>query len=497
MYRWLTILIVFVFMDMPVLSFAAPMQRTALVIGNSSYQKAPLRNPANDAADMAAALLKLGFDVTFKTDADQRTMELAIRAFGKKLRDGGVGLFYYAGHGLQLNGRNYLVPIGAQIETQSEVKYEAVDAGRVLGQMEDAGNNMNIIILDACRNNPFARAFRSADQGLAKMDAPTGSILAYATAPGSVAADGAGRNGLYTEKLLAHMQRQGITIERVFKLVRRDVTKGSQRKQVPWESSSLIGDFYFNPTQIGVKKTARAIAVVKRPDINASNAELEAWEIVKSSTNMEDFNLFLDQYPVGRFNGAAKLKIQQLQRKQTSQRLSATLHPAAVTSSNGKRREPINQYRMAIFSVKLFATGMLESQIVSNELASIQAIASVAAFDERLSFKYCYRELEGITGGVTILKDGFEKDAGRLWKKRSLFSALEPDWKAVQKAALALDTDLIVMINGNLETSSSHFYLYDLQNDKVYSQKANSYWQTFGHDVQIAVRGLVKDYFSQ
>ena len=176
--------------------------RTALIIGNSNYKNAPLKNPTNDAKDMAEVLKKSGFDVSLKINASQREMESAVRSFGKKLRRGGAGLFYYAGHGIQANGRNYLIPIGATIESESDVKYEAVDAGLILGKMEDAGNDLNIVILDACRNNPFARSFRSAEQGLARMDAPKGSLVAYATAPGSVAADGNEGNGVIQNTLL-------------------------------------------------------------------------------------------------------------------------------------------------------------------------------------------------------------------------------------------------------------------------------------------------------
>jgi len=234
--------------------------RTALVIGNASYNSSPLRNPVNDASNMAEALRNLGFTVIHKQNAKQRDMEKAIRDFGKRLRkNGGVGLFYYAGHGMQVNGRNYLIPVDAEIETESDVKYEAVDAGRVLGKMEDADNNLNIVILDACRDNPFAKSFRSGNKGLAKMDAPTGSIVAYATAPGSVAADGMSRNGLYTSMLLKHITTPGLRIEEFFKIVRIDVMNDSNKKQVPWESSSLTGDFYFNP--------GRGIAVRERPKL--------------------------------------------------------------------------------------------------------------------------------------------------------------------------------------------------------------------------------------
>lgn len=265
------------FFAIPNMAFDAQEKRTALVIGNGSYQSSPLKNPLNDATDMASVLNRLGFEVTLKTNANQRMMEESIRAFGNKLRSGGVGLFYYAGHGIQYRGRNYLIPIQAAIKSEADIKYESVDAGRVLAQMEEAGNNLNIIILDACRNNPYSRSFRSSERGLAKMDAPTGSILAYATSPGSVAADGIGRNGLYTSKLLKHMVTPGLTIERVFKNVRIEVMNNSGKNQVPWESSSLTGDFYFNldrgvsvtevpPLVASILPTEKASKEVKRDD---------------------------------------------------------------------------------------------------------------------------------------------------------------------------------------------------------------------------------------
>ncbi|MDP3427334.1 MAG: caspase family protein, partial [Humidesulfovibrio sp.] len=229
---------------------AAPIQaaerRTALVIGNSAYKSAPLKNPVNDARDMASALKGLGFEVKLLTDASHQSMEAAVREFGLSLRQGGVGLFYYAGHGIQTAGENYLVPVDAVIQTESDVKFGCLNAGLVLGKMEDAGNGLNVVILDACRNNPFGRSFRSAEQGLAKMDAPTGSLIAYATAPGSVAADGTGKNGLYTEYLLKHMRTPGLAISDLFMRVRMGVVTATAKKQVPWESSSLTGYFYFN-----------------------------------------------------------------------------------------------------------------------------------------------------------------------------------------------------------------------------------------------------------
>ncbi len=176
---WLIVFILLIVLMLPLRSFSQSERRIALVIGNGNYKHAPLKNPVNDAKDIGDALTNLGFTVILKTNVNQRTTEETIREFGKKLRSDGVGLFYFAGHGLQVEGRNYLLPIGADIESEADIKYEAVDAGRVLSQMEEAENGLNIVILDACRDNPFARSFRSSERGLAKMDAPERSILAY------------------------------------------------------------------------------------------------------------------------------------------------------------------------------------------------------------------------------------------------------------------------------------------------------------------------------
>ena len=224
-----------------------PERRTALVIGNAGYASGPLRNPINDARAMAKALGELSFEVTLKENLDQKQMKREIQAFGEKLQKGGVGLFYYAGHGIQVNGHNYLLPVGAAIEHEKQVEYEAVDMGAVLSEMDYAHNRLNIVIMDACRDNPFARSFRSISQGLASVDAPTGTLVAYATAPGSVANDGQGDNGVYTGELIRAMVQPGLKIEDVFKQVRSAVREATGGRQVPWESSSLEGDFYFIP----------------------------------------------------------------------------------------------------------------------------------------------------------------------------------------------------------------------------------------------------------
>ena len=221
--------------------------RVALVIGNSAYRDAPLPNPVNDASDMAAALKKVGFDVIAGGNRTQGDMLRDIDEFGQRLKRGGVGLFYFAGHGMQVRGENYLIPVGAKIQKELDVEVEAIKLSRVLNEMEEARNTLNILILDACRNNPFARSFRSGANGLGQVIAPAGTLIAYATNPGNTASDGPGRNGLYTAELLAAIREPGLKVEDVFKRVRARVLEKSNGNQAPWENSSLVGDFYFAP----------------------------------------------------------------------------------------------------------------------------------------------------------------------------------------------------------------------------------------------------------
>lgn len=283
--------------------------RYALVIGNGAYSASPLKNPVNDSMDMARLLEQLGFTVMHRHDVGLREMETSVREFGHMLETGGTGLFYYAGHGMQVEGRNYLIPVDAIIKSQSDVRFEALDVGRVLGKMEDAGNGLNIVILDACRDNPFANGFRSARSGLARMDAPSGTLIAYATAPGSVAEDGNGRNGVYTKNLLAHIATPGLPVEQVFKHVRIGVIRDTNQKQVPWEASSLTGDFYFAPAM--VDKTTE-YKKEKLPNESESNDEVVFWESIKDRNDLKLFQDYLSKYPNGDFSDLAKIEVERL-----------------------------------------------------------------------------------------------------------------------------------------------------------------------------------------
>ena len=229
------------------LNLSAAVERHALVIGNANYQSSPLRNPLNDARDMAAALKGLGFQVQSLLDADAGQMEQAIIDFSNRLNEGGVGLFYYAGHGVQARGRNYLIPLQANISSEIQLKHKTIDVGMVLDAMEYANNGVNIVILDACRDNPYGDSFRTNTRGLARMESPTGSLIAYATAPGDVAADGDGRNGLFTKHLLQAMQQPGRLVELTFKDVVKGVSRESGGRQTPFITASIADDFYFKP----------------------------------------------------------------------------------------------------------------------------------------------------------------------------------------------------------------------------------------------------------
>jgi len=255
--------------------------RHALVIGNATYSTAPLINSANDAAAVAKVLEKAGFTVDLKLNASQKQMSDAVTAFGDRLRGGGAGLFYFAGHGVQIKGRNFLMPVGADVQREDEVPYKAVDVQQVLDKMDTAKNRINMVILDACRDNPFARSSRSGAGGLSQVDAPIGSLIAFATAPGSVASDGRGANGLYTQHLLANIERPGTPIEDVFKRVRLGVRLDSNGGQVPWESTSLEGDFYFFPPAPGVRAAGLAATLPAPPGIEHIARAERAYEALR------------------------------------------------------------------------------------------------------------------------------------------------------------------------------------------------------------------------
>jgi hypothetical protein len=253
---------------------AAPSEpRFALVIGNSAYRNAPpLKNPINDAREMAKALQELGFSVIRVENGTKQQLDHAIGQFSAKLAQGSVGLFYYSGHGIQENGHNYMIPVDAELAHESSVMLETVDIDVVLQLMNMAQTRLNLVILDACRSNPFERRFRALGRGLAPIDqAPQGTLVAYSTSPGKVAFDGDGANGLYTAELLKAIRVPGLKVEEVFKTVRIAVSKASDEDQIPWEMSSLTGDFYFRPPGSALPLAASEPAAIQ-PATSAATA---------------------------------------------------------------------------------------------------------------------------------------------------------------------------------------------------------------------------------
>ena len=226
----------------------ADQKRLALIIGNGIYHNGGiLANPENDANDIGASLQQLGFDLMLYNNLTQEDFKKAIDEFGIRLTNYDVGLFYYAGHGIQVKGNNYLIPVDANLRTENDVEYDCVNTGRLLAKMEDAGSITNIVILDACRDNPFERSWRRSTHGLglAFMTAPAGSLISYATSPGTTASDGTGKNGLFTTALLEYIDDPGLSVLEMFQKVRTYVRENSNGKQIPWESTSLEGNFYF------------------------------------------------------------------------------------------------------------------------------------------------------------------------------------------------------------------------------------------------------------
>jgi uncharacterized caspase-like protein len=249
---------------------AQPERRMALVIGNGAYRVGPLKNPVNDAQAIGAQLRTLGFDVMQRENLGLRDMIETFRQFSLGARAATVRLVFYAGHGVQVKGRNYLLPVDTEIRGEDEMPAKSADLNELLDRLGAIKQGINIFILDACRTNPFSGAevlgpdgrrlkFRGiAAPGLARVEAPLGSMVAFSTAPGGVALDNPSeRNSLYTRHLLEMMQAPGLPIELVFKQVRLGVARDTGRVQVPWESSSLTGDFCFRQGEDGACKVQR------------------------------------------------------------------------------------------------------------------------------------------------------------------------------------------------------------------------------------------------
>ena len=292
-------------------------KRVALVIGNSAYQNTPpLANPRNDATEMGKVLKRIGFDVDVVVDATKPQMDQALRRFGNNLAGSIAAVFYYAGHGIQVDGINYILPVDVTLKTERDLSWEVSDLTTVLKQME-GHNRVNLLFLDACRDNPMSQTLarsmgesRSSviGRGLAPMKANAGTLISYSTKEGEVAADGKGKHSPYTEALLKHIEVPGVEIGLMLRKVREEVIAATKNKQVPWEYGSLLGEFYFTgPVTIQVQPKA------DKSDIGSKNDSLY-WESIMNDTDPAAFEEYIKKYPDGEFVELAKRKINALKK---------------------------------------------------------------------------------------------------------------------------------------------------------------------------------------
>jgi hypothetical protein len=384
-------------------------RRVALVVGNSRYADAPLRNPANDARAMAATLRERGFDVLLRVDANKQQMESGIIEFGEKLTEGATGLFFFAGHGMQVQGRNYIIPTDAKLTSEQRIKLEAIDIDAVLDQMQGARSKVNVVILDACRNNPFERRFRSASGGLAQINAPEGTLIAYATAPGRVAADGDGANGLYTTELLKALRTPGLKVEDVFKQVRINVARASNGAQTPWEASSLIGDFYFVPP-------APVTAAL------SNSAEAEFWESIKDAGDPNGYRVYLTRYPKGEFADLAQVRLTSLDSAPVGVAEKVRIEAAEKTrlEIEAIRRETAERSRLEIEKARQEATEKSRVEIEKARQAVAAAPSpSVSISGQSLDGAYNARFTMIGTTGFSDINAAIEIFAGQILGKAS------------------------------------------------------------------------------
>jgi hypothetical protein len=324
-------------------------KRVALVVGNSTYQHTPaLPNPKNDAKDMAAALQRLGFEVQLGIDLDESEFTRAVRAFSRKATGAETSLFYYAGHGLQYEGNNYLVPVDARLTDEADLTFEALKLNDVLRLMERA-SQVSLIFLDACRDNPLARNLANrlgpdrstvVGRGLAVVENVVGTLIAFATQPGNVAQDGTGRNSPFTKALLKHVDKPGLDISQLLRLVRDDVIADTRGLQVPWDHSSLKGGAYY------LNQASPSIAIKTDSEAKiplTAQHEVAFWETIRESNNVELFQEYLRKFPSGAFSGLAQIRISALTNSGAPSKLPSdedTLTGAAPSTKQAVLEKP-------------------------------------------------------------------------------------------------------------------------------------------------------------
>ena len=408
---------------------AAAQERIALVIGNSSYETvSTLDNPTRDAELIASTLEQIDFQVTLLIDATQVEMKQALSDFGRNLRNGGpdtTGLFYYAGHGVQSFGNNYLLPVDVSLSDAADLDLQGVEAQSVLRQMASARNRTNFVILDACRNNPFEDMAEFDSPGLAEMKAPTGTFLSYATSPGAVALDGLGQNSPFTTALAREMTRPGLPVEQMFKQVRVSVLEQTNGLQTPWDTSSLTNDFTFvnapveDPEDLAARSLWESVQATKDPvqimlflrgypdrayaddarallaaaieaELTNSTAtaqrpapaeppadEQSMFEAVQANPTIEGYRTYLDAFPDGTFSEFARGEIVALEAQASTDPVGQGVSPApeqtelALATTEQERSTVPNVVK---FDLPLSAPGSVIDGIILSEITNMSPL---------------------------------------------------------------------------------------------------------------------------
>lgn len=454
-------------------------KRVALVIGNGAYQEALLKNPVNDANDMAKSLETLEFEVIKVTDANLRNMYKALNDFTQRLSKKDVALFFYAGHGVQVQGENYLLPTDHNIQSVSDVRYEAFPVGRLVGRMEEI-QSTNIIILDACRNNPLSRSFkRSLDRGLAVIQRkPEGTFIAYATAPGKTAADGDGKNGLFTSALLKHMFTAGLDISSILRKVRTDVKKMSLGEQVPWSESSLTDTFYFKEKLTEIQKLSSQNTLQKsQPHAYSRDKNIESlfWESIKDSENPSTYEAYIQQFPNGIFVPLALLRITKYSRPK-----AGSIEQESIDAEELKQFQTDLIYQVqketkvvgnfdvekdlipAIRSDTKKRVAILPGKVIGGDYNYIfyETILKTLNYIPEISVAYVFKRFDNLTR--KIKNPGLIKNNGELWTLKNFFSNYKPNLEKLYKIGKILDVDIILLFISDLDLDKDYFRIYSI-----------------------------------
>lgn len=366
--------------------------RVALVIGNGAYKESPLKNPVNDAQDMAKLLKAKNFKVVYRSNLKVDQIGSTLREFKSLLEPGATAVVFYAGHGLQIKDQNYLPAVDAEISVEEDVRIQSMSVKNILNILDESKTALNLVFLDACRNNPYARSFRSVNTGgLARVEAPIGTLISFATRPGGVASDGGARNGLYTEQLLKQLESSTLPLESVLKQVVSNVRRVSGGKQEPWFEGVLDGEFYFNETNIEAQKLALrqpvqsdvqstipiADAGISTPaTVAPSNLEDQLWTVVLSENKRKGFEVYLAAYPNGRYVELAKLKLDSKESSSNKGNLSVGATGERVQSHDSKEPVKAEGFKYLLDYIKDFTAGTSTSNVEPQKVAKPELLSS-------------------------------------------------------------------------------------------------------------------------